>query len=283
MTSTTGSTTSTVTTSVAAYLDLVGVDRAAPDRALLDRLVTAHVATIPFENLDPFTGVEPPTTADGVAAKLVHGRRGGWCFEHNRLLHDALADLGLRVTPLVGRVRLGLAAADPPTERTHRLTLVDTVEGRFTVDAGFGSTGPTTALRLVAGLEQPTPQATYRYARGDHGSWVLQRRGGDGGWADQYTFDLAPAPDVDFAMGSWYLTHHPGSHFRTGLIAARTTPDRRTTLDGTRLTVRTADRATQRHDLTSPARVRDALETHFGIDTGGVAGLDDRLREVYFP
>lgn len=151
MTSTTGSTTSTVTTSVAAYLDLVGVDRAAPDRALLDRLVTAHVATIPFENLDPFTGVEPPTTADGVAAKLVHGRRGGWCFEHNRLLHDALADLGLRVTPLVGRVRLGLAAADPPTARTHRLTLVDTVEGRFTVDAGFGSTGPTTALRLVAG------------------------------------------------------------------------------------------------------------------------------------
>ncbi len=274
--------TSTVTTSAAAYLDLLGVDRAAPDRALLDRVVTAHSATIPFENLDPFTGVEPPTTSDGVAAKLVHGRRGGWCFEHNRLLYDVLAAVGYQVTPLVGRVRLGLAPADPPTSRTHRLTLVDTTEGRFTVDAGFGSTVPTTALRLVAGLEQPTPQATYRYTRDDHGAWVLQRRG-SGDWADQYVVDLVPAPDVDFAMGSWYLTHHPASHFRTGLVAARTTPEHRTTLDGTRLTVRTADGDVARHDLTSPARVRDALEEHLGVDTGAVAGLEDRLREVYFP
>ncbi|WP_224390045.1 arylamine N-acetyltransferase [Pseudonocardia sp. ICBG1293] len=270
-----------MTTAAAAYLDLLGVHRSPPDRALLDRIVTAHNATIPFENLDPFTGVDPPTTSDGIAAKLVHARRGGWCFEHNRLLHDVLADLGYRVTPLVGRVRLGLAPADAPASRTHRFTLVDTIEGRFTVDAGFGSTVPTTALQLVAGPEQPTPQATYRYARVDHGGWVLQRRG-SGGWADQYVFDLVPVPDVDFAMGSWYLAHHPGSHFRTGLVAARTTPRRRTTLDGTRLTVRTADGTAQRHDLTSPARVRDALEEHLGIDTGGVAGLEERLREVYF-
>ncbi|MEJ8281581.1 arylamine N-acetyltransferase family protein [Pseudonocardia spirodelae] len=267
---------------VAAHLDRIGVAAGPPDVAQLDRIVRAHTATVAFENLDPFTGTDPPVDPAGVTAKLVHGRRGGWCFEHNLLLHDTLRDLGHAVTPLVARVRLGLERSAPATSRTHRLTLVTTSQGRFTVDGGFGATVPTAALRLVTGLEQPTGQAVYRYDRDAQGTWVLQRRGSSGGWTDQYAFDLLPAPDVDFRTGSWHLTHHPESGFRTGLTAALVTPRRRTTLDGTRLTVRPADGPARRRELDSPAQVRAALEDELGIDTGGVAGLERRLRAVYF-
>lgn len=272
------------TAATAAYLDRIGVT-VGPGEAggldLLRRIVRAHVATIPFENLDPFTGTEPPTTGEGVAAKLVAGGRGGWCFEHNRLLYDVLADLGHRVTPLVGRVRLGLDDDAPATTRTHRLTLLRTVEGSVTADVGFGGTVPTEPLRLVTGTVQPTPHGDYRYRRDGDGTWLLQRRGA-GDWTTQYTFDLTATPDVDYAMGSWYLTHHPDSGFRNGVVAARSADDHRVTLDGTRLTVRHVDGRTDRDELDSPSAVRRALEDRFGIDTAGVPGLERRIREVHF-
>lgn len=264
-----------------AYLDRIGVDARPAGLDGLRRLVRAHVATIPFENLDPFTGREPPTDGAGVAAKLVGRRRGGWCFEHNRLLHDVLHDLGYRVTPLVARVRLGLGDDDPATARTQRLTLVETDEGTVTADVGFGSTVPVTPLRLVTGTVQPTAHGSYRYRRGEHGTWVLQRRG-SGDWVTQYAFDLVPAPDIDYATGSWYLTHHPDSGFRTGLTAACSADDLRTTLDGNRLTLRHDDGRTERRQLGSPSAVRDALEDVFGIDTAPLTGLTERIRAAHF-
>lgn len=269
----------TTTATVAAYLDRIGVAPAPPDLALLQRIVPAHIATIPFENLDPFTGTEPPVDGAGVAAKLVHGRRGGWCFEHNLLLHDVLRDLGYRVTPLVGRVRLDLDDTAPAT-RTHRLTLVEFEDGPWTADVGFGGTVPVAPLRLVPDLEQPTAHGTYRYRRGDAGTWWLQRRG-SGDRVSQYVFDTVPAPDADFRMGSWYLTHHPESGFRTGLTAAYSAGDHRATLDGTRYTVRYAGGHTERQYLGSASAVRDVLEGVFGIDTSGIAGLEDRIREAH--
>lgn len=273
--------TTTAPPAVATYLDRIGVVPGPPDVSLLARIVRAHVATIPFENLDPFTHVEPPVDGAGVAGKLVHGHRGGWCFEHNLLLHDMLRDLGYRVTPLVGRVRLGLDEDAPATSRTHRLTLVETDEGTVTADVGFGGTVPVAPLRLVAGTVQPTAHGSYRYRRGPHGTWVLDRRG-SGDWLTQYTFDLVPAPDIDFVMGSWYLTRHPGSGFRAAVGAAYSADDHRATLDGNRLTLRYADGRTDQHELESASAVRGALEDVFGIDTAGVAGLEGRIREQHF-
>ncbi|SFN62759.1 arylamine N-acetyltransferase/N-hydroxyarylamine O-acetyltransferase [Pseudonocardia ammonioxydans] len=274
-------TTTTATPTVASYLDRIGAADAQVGPDLLARIVRGHNATIPFENLDPFTGTEPPVDGGAVAAKLVHGRRGGWCFEHNRLLHDVLDELGYRVTPLVGRVRLGLDASAAATSRTHRLTLVETDEGVFTADVGFGATTPTEPLRLEAGTVQRTAQAEYRYRRGPGDTWVLERRG-SGDWADQYVFDLTPTPAIDYAMGSWYLTHHPDSGFRRGLAVALSGPDRRSTLSGNRLTVRGPGTVAEEHELGSPAEVLQALDEVFGIDTAGVAGLAERVRRVHF-
>lgn len=270
-----------VRTDVAPYLERIGVTPGSPDVDTLTGIVQAHVTTIAFENLDPFTGTEPPTTRDGIGRKLVHGRRGGWCFEHNRLLHDVLDDLGYRVTPLVGRVRLGLDDDAPSTHRSHRLTLVEIDGEPWTADVGFGGTVPFAPLRLAADVEQPTVHGTYRYRRADDGVWWLQRRG-SGDWRTQYVFDLVPVPDVDFVMGSFFTAHHPDSGFRNGLTAARSAHDRRWTLDGRRFTVRFPDGRAEPRELDTPSRVRETLETVFGIDTTAVTGLEARIREVHF-
>ncbi|HEY6814633.1 MAG TPA: arylamine N-acetyltransferase, partial [Croceibacterium sp.] len=92
----------------------------------------AHRQAIPFENLDILRRLPIALDTESLLKKLVANRRGGYCFEQNRLLADMLAELGVSTRPLLARVRLGQAGgAHPP--RSHVLLLV---EGGWLADAG---------------------------------------------------------------------------------------------------------------------------------------------------
>jgi len=95
----------------------------------------AHRLAIPFENLDVILGRGIAIDSASVFAKLVTARRGGYCFEQNRLFEDALLALGFNVRPLLARVWLG--GEGPPPGKTHTLGLV-TIDGQeWIADAGF--------------------------------------------------------------------------------------------------------------------------------------------------
>ena len=66
--------------------------------------------------------------------KLVTAKRGGYCFEQNRLLLDALHALGFTARPLLARVWLG-APRTPP--RTHTLILVTIDSADWIADRGL--------------------------------------------------------------------------------------------------------------------------------------------------
>jgi N-hydroxyarylamine O-acetyltransferase len=51
--------------------------------ATLAGLLGAHMAHIPFENFDVLLGREVRLDPEGLQAKLVKARRGGYCFEHS--------------------------------------------------------------------------------------------------------------------------------------------------------------------------------------------------------
>lgn len=95
-----------MTLDLSAYFDRINYRGAVePTLDVLQALMTAHTRTIPFENLDPMMGV--PVDDLGPAAlfdKLVHRRRGGYCYEQNGLMGYVLAELGFRVRRLTGRV-----------------------------------------------------------------------------------------------------------------------------------------------------------------------------------
>src|SRR5919201_4472917 len=97
-----------------AYLARIGV-RGRPGLAELHR---AHVTSIPFENLDPRRGIPVSLETEDLERKLVHRRRGGYCFEQNLLLKAALEALGAEVEMLLARVRVGRPPGTP-RPRTH--------------------------------------------------------------------------------------------------------------------------------------------------------------------
>src|SRR5690606_6183767 len=107
----------------------------------------AHPAAMPFENLDPFLGRAVALDLATLEAKLIHGRRGGYCYEQNLLLMQVLRALGFRVGGLAARV-LWNRPKDALTPRTHMLLRID-LDGRtWLADVGFGGLTQTAPLLL---------------------------------------------------------------------------------------------------------------------------------------
>jgi N-hydroxyarylamine O-acetyltransferase len=208
----------------------------AADAEALSALHRAHARAIPFENLDILLGRPIRVDLDGVMAKLVDARRGGYCFEQNSLFAAALRALGFAVTTLAARVRW-LAPAEVTTPRTHMLLRVDLPDGPRLADVGFGGLGLTEPLRLTADLEQPTELDTYRL-RASGGRFTLEARAG-ADWLPLYQFTLEEHHPIDYVVANHYTSTHPDSHFRKGPVVAR--PDR-----GVRYSLRGREHAVRR-------------------------------------
>jgi N-hydroxyarylamine O-acetyltransferase len=256
----------------------------------LNAIVSAHVRTIPFENLAVLLGEPISIAIDDVTEKLVHRRSGGYCFEHNTLLLHVLDELGFSVTALSARSRYQWPERYS-LPRTHMCLRVDLGGRTFLVDGGFGGLSPTAALEIVADVEQQTPHEPRRFVceghwkgltlRGPDAAILHQAHLGDG-WHNLYEFTLEPMPPVDREMGNWYTSCHPNSHFRSKLMVARATDDGRLTLGNRELTRRRRNGSTETRILRTHDELSLVLWQEFGIRLAqgtrlacaGLAGLE---------
>lgn len=96
-----------------AYLARIGHQGAiAPDLETLRGLQRAHVASIPFENLEVALGRQVPLDLKSLQAKLVGRRRGGYCYEQNALFCRRVGARRIRSR--------GLSARWWPSSLVHR-------------------------------------------------------------------------------------------------------------------------------------------------------------------
>lgn len=270
------------------YLQRIGWTGAAPrgDLENLQRLVALHTAAIPFENLTPWLGQTVALGREALFDKLVHQRRGGYCFEQNGLFLAVLEALGLPVQRLAARVLWGLPAP-APTPRTHRVLLMLLDGEPWLVDVGFGSLTMTSAIRLVPDLEQVTPHERFRlqhHADDPLGDWHLQAEvvnAGSKTWRTLYRFTLHEQDALDDEMGSHFTATHPASRFVLHLVAARALPDRRLALFDRELRVHRIGQASELHLLNGPADARRRLAADFGLQLPDDPRLDDRLAKLF--
>ncbi|HET6554802.1 MAG TPA: arylamine N-acetyltransferase, partial [Dyella sp.] len=192
-----------------AYLHRIGYD--GPLTATLETLravTTAHVAAIPFENLDPLLRVPVSLDIEAIERKLVHERRGGYCFEQNGLLIAVLRTLGYDVFGLIARV-LWMKPEDSEVAQTHMLLRVELDGESWLVDVGFGSMALGGALRLQADVAQETGNEPFRLMQRD-GDWRMQANV-HGEWRTLYRFDLQQRPPIDYVVANHYTATHPAS------------------------------------------------------------------------
>ncbi|HEX4749971.1 MAG TPA: arylamine N-acetyltransferase [Bryobacteraceae bacterium] len=246
-----------------AYLERIGYT--GPRTATVDTLEAVHAlhpAAIPFENLNPLLGWPVALDSDSLQAKMVHGGRGGWCFEQNILFRHALETLGFSVTSLAARVLWNAAPGAPVSPRMHMLLLLDLAGVPYLTDVGFGGNVLTAPLRLDSHLVQHTPHEPHRLLRLENG-FVLEASL-NGEWKPFYRFTLEPQFPTDHEVSNWYLCHHPSSFFRQVLIGARATPEGRYALLNNTLAIHRKN-GTEKRVLASAAALRSCLEVDFGL------------------
>ncbi len=248
-----------------AYFARIGLETppAGPSLSSLNALIAAHVAAIPFENLDVLLGRPIQLELPALEHKLVAAGRGGYCFEQNALFLGVLTQLGFEARPLSARVRW-LRPPDYVPPRTHLFLRVELGGVSYLVDVGFGGIAPTCALRLDTSDDQATAHETHRILRvGER--FVHQVHLADD-YQDLYEFTGEEMPEIDREVGNWYTSTHPASMFRQRLIAARALPDGgRRTLQNRELTERSRSGAPSTRLLASHEELLDVLAAGFGL------------------
>lgn len=245
-----------------AYLDRIGWrGEVAPTLAALSALLAAHIARIPFENLDVLLGRPIRLDLDAIQAKLVRARRGGYCFEHATLFAAALDRFGFR--PLRHAARVVLFVPRTVSTRTHMFLSVALAEGRFVVDPGFGALAPRQPLPLVDRGTAPPADATHWFAR-DGPFWAL-RTWRDGEAVDAWLSTLGEENPSDFEVANHYTATHPASPFVNRLTLRAYTGVGRVTVMNREATIWRGD-VPQPVQLADRGQLRALLVEHFGFD-----------------
>ncbi len=243
----------------------------------LRSLQMLHPLASPFENLDTLSGRAVSLDLPSLERKLVHARRGGYCFEQNLLFKHALRALGFRPTALAARV-VWERPSDEIRARTHMVLLVALGDRSYVCDVGFGGLTPTAPIELAPGVEQPTPHETFRVLRIESEFSVEARVRGE--WQRLYRFDLQKQQQVDIELLNHYVMSHADSPMRGRLLAARVAADRRFGLGNGVLNIHHVGGRSEQRRIGGVAELRGVLESTFGIEVPAGQELDAALARV---
>jgi N-hydroxyarylamine O-acetyltransferase len=261
-----------------AYFERIGYSELrAATLETLRKLHALHPLAIPFENLDTLVGKPIRLDLPSLERKLVHGRRGGYCFEQNLLFNHVLRALGFDAAALAARVVWERPAGEMRA-RTHMVVLVALGERRYVCDVGFGGLTPTAPIELTPGVEQPTPHETFRVLRIESEFAVEARVRGE--WKRLYRFDLQEQQQVDIELLNHYVMSHAESPMLGRLVAARAAADRRFGLGNGVFNVHHLHGESEQRRIGGIAELKDLLASTFGIDVPAHAELDAALARV---
>jgi N-hydroxyarylamine O-acetyltransferase len=240
--------------------------RVQPDLDCLKAVHRQHLMNIPYENVDVQLRRKLDLDLSRIFEKIVHRRRGGWCYEMNGLLGWALGEIGFEVIRMTGAVTR--KARGDETLGNH-LVLNVKLDGSYLADVGLGN-----------GLVEPIPIRPERFVQGhrefrleilDDGFWRFHNFAG--AIPTDFDFALAPADETLLQKSCDSLQADPESMFRQNLICERLRPDGTHMLLGRALFFFSEAEPT-RTILNSAEELSEALLNVFGLD-------DPELRDLW--
>jgi N-hydroxyarylamine O-acetyltransferase len=262
---------------LSAYFERIGfAGSTAPNLQTLELIAALHPSTIPFENLNPLLGLPVLLDQPSLEQKLLHDRRGGYCFEHNLLFLRVLRELEFSARGLAARVLWGHPeGADRPI--SHMVVAVDIGGTTHLADVGFGGFTLTAPLKLRPDAEQQTPNETFRLTAIEDGGFRLEVKLGEE-WRHVYRFDLTEQTDEDYErLNAFMAADHRA---RLLLSAARAEQDTRYNLFRNRLTTHRTGADRERRELTSVAEIKQVLAETMWINLPPAELLDPLLETI---
>ncbi|MCF2856844.1 arylamine N-acetyltransferase [Pseudoalteromonas sp. SMS1] len=201
------------------YLAELGLSNDTLDLAFLNQLQRAHIAHYSFNSISVLLNQPMPLDLPHLFNKLIAKRRGGYCFEHNKLVYHILKNLGFEVKRLLARV---VYNRDIDVPNTHRATLVTYQGTHYVIDVGFGPQGALYPLALVPNKPQRQGNDTFRILqkrRTEYHFQILK----DDMFFTLYTFELGHFTEADCDLSHFYSHAHPDAAFVNNLVVSQKT------------------------------------------------------------
>ncbi|OCC03997.1 arylamine N-acetyltransferase [Labrys sp. WJW] len=256
-----------------AYLIRIGVTRPVSlDANGLTRLHRAHLTAFTWEALDAFMGWPSSIAPAAAFAKMVEGRRGGWCYEMNGLFGAALAALGFRVTRLCGGVNRAILG---DVAIGNHLTLRVDLDRPYLAEVGLAD-GIIEPVPLTAG---PIRQRGFDFSIVSTDDGWLRFSNHANGLAHSFDFRPDHSDEAAIAATLGWLTQDPGSPFTNALAILRHTEDGYVALKNDCLSSVTAASVSEQR-ITSADHLAEMFHTIFDLDIPRSGQVWERIQAV---
>jgi N-hydroxyarylamine O-acetyltransferase len=228
-----------------------------PDLDCLKAIHQQHLLNIPFENVDVQLRRPLDLDLERIFEKIVHRRRGGWCYEMNGLLDWALGQIGFDVMRLTG----GVARKERGDEALgNHLVLNVNLDEPYIADVGLGN-----------GLIEPIPLRHGHFRQG-HREFRLELLDDEiwrfhnfsGAFPSDFDFIFAPADEALLESSCDSLQSDPESMFRQNLVCQRLRRDGVHLLLG-RVLIFFSESGQTKTILNSAQELSDSLLNVFGL------------------
>lgn len=186
---------------VKAYLERIGMEKL-PELTEkgLDELIWGSLTHIPFENADVnLKHIVPSLEESDLFEKIIERKRGGYCFETNKLFLEFLKAAGFHAWPVAVRIvwmRKELPAA------THRGSIVKIGTSLYYADIGYGGPGPKGVVELKEGIIE-VRGSKFCIDTPAEGKWLIKREYEDS-FSPMLLFEEREAEEVDYQLMNFY-------------------------------------------------------------------------------
>ncbi|RZM80126.1 arylamine N-acetyltransferase [Pseudoalteromonas rubra] len=206
------------------YINSLQLTQQHASLAQLREIQEKHLELYSFSSISALGAEIISLQEEALLERLVHRKKGGYCFEQNKLAYLALEYLGYEVQPLLAKVLLN---GQEDNARTHRITLVKLEGESYLFDVGFGSKSPKAPLCVSQSGTIAVGNYQYKVTRTESDVRIELFQ------PEQvclYSVSLTPVTEKDFDVVHFYSHQHPESNFVNNLVLSRVVSGQRFTL-----------------------------------------------------
>lgn len=198
------------------YLDALKIDNEIKTLEDITMLIKIHLGTLPFSSLKVLLKEEISLDINTVYENIVIHKRGGYCFEHNKLMYEVLKELGFNVTYYLARV---VNNTDNMVPQTHRFTLLAYEEEQYLIDVGIGFRSPSVPIKFGSEPSISHLGIEYKVKELEDKTFAMQLLEKDKPFLAT-KFDLNRCYESDFELGNFYSYKNPNAIFVNNLVVS---------------------------------------------------------------
>lgn len=196
------------------YLKALDMDNQIFNIEDITKLMKTHVKTFPFSSLKVLLKEDISLELEDIYTSLVVQKRGGYCFEHNKLFYEVLKGLGFDVQYFLARV---VNNTENMVPQTHRFTLLNFEDEQYLLDVGIGFRTPAVPVKFGKEYSSNHFGTSFIIKELEDNLYALQIIKDD----EIFTvtkFDLNKCYESDFEMGHFYSYKNPCAVFVNNFV-----------------------------------------------------------------